>query len=111
MKIYNTKRRWKWLLFASATLIFVFFFIYSNKIINNIAAEERKKIAVWADAITYKAEIVTHTDAFFDNIRIEEGKRASILAQAMEKVNESSFDEDINFYINIINFCNLNPTG
>lgn len=110
MKIYNTKRRWKWLLFASATLIFVFFFIYSNKIINNIAAEERKKIAVWADAITYKAEIVTHTDAFFDNIRIEEGKRASILAQAMEKVNESSFDEDINFYINIITSNSTIPT-
>lgn len=110
MKIYTTKKRWKWLLFASATLIFGFFFIYSNNIIKNIAAEERKKIAVWADAITYKAEIVTHTDAFFDNIRIEEGKRASILAQAMEKVNESSFDEDINFYINIITSNSTIPT-
>lgn len=110
MKSYNTKKKWKWLLFASATLIFVFFFFYSNRIINNIAEEERHKVAIWADAITYKAELVTHTDAFFENIRIEEGKRASILAQAMQKVNESSINEDISFYINIITSNSTIPT-
>lgn len=90
------------MLFGSATIIFFVFLFYSNQIIKNIAEEERQKVAVWADAITYKSALVNHTDKFFEEIRIEEGKRASILAQALQKVNEASPNEEITFYLNII---------
>ncbi len=102
MKVYQHKKRWKWLLFCSAMVIFLSFIFYSNLLINNIADEERRKISVWADAISYRAELVLHTEGFFNNVKNSERGRAKLLAQAIQKVQESDLNEDITFYHNVI---------
>lgn len=94
--------RWKWILFATVTVAFIVIIAYSNRLINNIAEEERNRISIWADAISYKAQFVNETERFFNSIRLEEGNRAKLLAHAIKKVNEASFDEDITFYQDII---------
>ena len=96
------KAHWKWLLFLSAVIVFVLIIIYSNKLIKNIAREERQRVEIWAGAISYKAQIVNETEDFFKSIRIEESNNAKILARAIQKVTEASFDEDISFYIDVI---------
>jgi len=101
---------WKWLLFASAMVIFTVIIIYSNKLIKKIAQEERQRIEIWAGAITYKTQIINETERFFDSIRIEEGNQASIFAKAVKKVAEASLYEDITFYQDIISANQTVPT-
>lgn len=101
------KPRWKWLLFLTATIVFFFIIYHTNKLINNIAQEERKRVKIWASAISYKAQFVNETERFFNSIKLEEGNHAKILAMAVKKVTEASFDEDITFYSDIIS---LNTT-
>ena len=96
------KSHWKWLLFISAAIVFVLIMVYSNKLIKNIAQEERERVEIWAGAISYKAQIVNETEAFFNSIRVEESNNAKILARAIRKVTAASFDEDITFYTDII---------
>jgi len=110
MNIYTRKRKWKWILFTSASIIFILLLYYSNTLVKGIAEEERRKVKIWADAITYKAELVSHTDKFFESIRAEEKKRASLLAQAIQKVSETDIDEDITFYVNFISSNSTIPT-
>lgn len=93
---------WKWLLFLSAAIVFVVIIIYSNKLINNIAQEERKRIEIWAGAISYKAQIVNETENFFNSIKLEEDNHAKILATAIKKIIEAPLDEDLTFYQSII---------
>ncbi len=102
MKLYKDKKRWKWLLFISAIFIFTFFIFYSNRLINNVVAEERRKISVWADAVSHRAQLVTHTQEFFECIKESERGRAALLAQAIVKIQQANFDEDITFYTNVI---------
>lgn len=102
MNIYNNKKRWKLLLIASAAVAFLIIIYYSNMLISNVAHEEQRRVELWADAISYKAELVNYTEKFFETIRTEEGKKAAIFAQALQKANEASWDEDITFYQNII---------
>lgn len=102
MNIYSNKKRWKLLLFGSAAVVFLVIIYYSNLLISNIANEERRRVELWADAISYKAELVNYTEKFFQTIKIEEGKRVAIFAQALQKANEASLDEDMTFYQNII---------
>lgn len=97
------------MLYGSAAIAFFILIYYSSILIKRIANEERNRIEIWADAVTYKAELVKHTEAFFEKIRFEEGKRATILAQAMQKVNEV-WDEDITFYQNIISSNSTIPS-
>lgn len=101
---------WKWLLFASAMVIFTVIIIYSNKLIKKIAQEERQRIEIWAGAISYKTQIINETERFFDSIRIEEGNQASIFAKAVKKVAEASLYEDITFYQDIISANQTVPT-
>jgi hypothetical protein len=110
MNLYAKKRKWKWVLFSSASIIFLLLMYYSNTLIKSIAEEERRKVSIWADAITYKAELVLHTDEFFETIRVEEKKRASFLAQATQKVSEAGFDDDITFYVDFISSNSTIPT-
>ena len=96
------KSHWRWLLFLSALVVFVFILYYSSKLINNIAQEERQRVEIWAGAITYKAQIVNETEHFFNSIRLEEGNHAALLAKAIKKVTEADLDEDLTFYQDII---------
>ena len=99
-KLHTT--RWKWLLFITAAIVFVLILIYSNKLIGNIAQEERKRIEIWAGAISYKAQFVNETDRFFHSIKVDVGNNARIVAGAIKKVTQASWDEDLTFYQDII---------
>jgi len=111
MKTKNNKK-WNWILFLLATTVFIAMILYSNFLIKNIREEERRKVSVWADAITYKADLVSNMDKFFKTIRIEEGKRASLLAKAMQKVTDAPLNDDTNipFYLDIISSNSTVPS-
>lgn len=93
---------WKWLLFVSAAIVFVVIIIYSNRLINNIAQDERKRVEIWANAISYKAQIVNETEDFFNSIKLEEDNHAKILATAIKRIIEAPLDEDLTFYQEIV---------
>lgn len=50
MNIYEKKQRWKFILLISALLIGAGSLYYTNRLVNTIAADERKKIELWAEA-------------------------------------------------------------
>lgn len=102
MNLYAQKKRWKWLLFVSAALVFVAILYYSNLLLKDIAREERQKVTLWAEAIRHKAQLVDSTTAFFNEIKVEEGKRAAQLAKVMQKVYSASLDEDLTFYVDML---------
>lgn len=110
MKNTLVKAHWKWLLFLSAAVALVFIIHYSNKIIKSIAQEERKRIEIWAGAVSYKAQFVNETERFFNTIKLEEGNHATLLAKAIKKVAEAGFDEDLSFYQDIISSNSTVPT-
>lgn len=110
MNLYTQKKRWKWLLFFSACVAFIVVSYYSNILLKEIAQEERKKVSLWADAITHKAKLVNHTTKFFESIKAEEGKRASLLAKTLQKVYDAPPNEDLTFYLEIIQNNTTIPT-
>ena len=106
----GNNKKWNWILFATATIVLVVMVLYSNALIKNIRKEERSKVNVWADAITHKAQLVNHMEKFFETVKNEEGKRASILAKAMKKTIEAPFDEDLALYLDIISSNSTIPS-
>jgi len=98
----SKNKRWNWILFIMASIVLTAMILYSNTLINNIQKEEQRKVRVWADAITYKANLVSYMDDFFKTIRVAESKRAALLVQAMQKVAEAPLHEDPSFYLEII---------
>jgi len=101
---------WNWALFTMAALVLTAMILYSNALIKSIQEEERRKVNVWADAITYKANLVSYMEEFFKTIRVAESKRATLLVNAMQKVIELPLYEDPSFYLEIISSNSTIPS-
>lgn len=100
MNIYTKKKRWKWILLGLAMLIIVISLWYTQKLVREIAKEERKNIEIWADAINQKAELVNYTDEFFTQIGEEERKRVELLADAYHIVTIAE-NEVLSFFMKV----------
>ncbi len=57
MNIYTQKQRWKILLLIAALLIGSASLWYTNRLVKNLAEEERKKIELWAEATRRLADV------------------------------------------------------
>jgi sensor histidine kinase YesM len=104
VQIYYRKKRWKWLLFGTAVVIIVGTLWYTNILVREIARDERMSIQIWAEAIKRKADLVNYTKRFFDQIKVEERKRAEILAMVYENLGEVSNSDSkfLNFMMEIM---------
>jgi signal transduction histidine kinase len=100
--IYSRKRQWKWLLFAVALLIVLVSLWYTDTLVRKIAAEERARVEIWADAIQRKADLVNYTEDFFEEIYNEERNRVELWALGFKYFLNASLDEDITLYTEII---------
>ena len=98
MQIYYRKKRWKWLLFGTAVLIIIGSLWYTNILVREIARDERMNIQIWAEAIKRKADLVNYTKRFFDQIKVEERKRAEVLAMVYENLRYDTDSQTLEFY-------------
>jgi len=102
MNIYTKRKRWNWILFASAVIIVTGSLWYSNILVNKIARSERNNVRIWANAIQRKANLVAYTDNFFNQIREVERNRVEILALAWKNMNNEVDSEVLDIYYKII---------
>lgn len=102
MNIYARKERWKWLLLIAAVVILAGTLWFTNTMVRKVAAEERKNVRLWADAVHRKATFVHYTEAFFKQLQNEERKRVELLAHAYNSLVQSSNEDELTFYLEVI---------
>ncbi len=85
-------------MFATAVAIITVSLWYTNRLVREIAQDERSNVRIWANAIRKKAELVNYTNRFFDQIREEERKRAEILATAYRNLRFEEDSRTLEFY-------------
>ncbi len=102
MKIYHQKKRWKIVLAVAAFIIVAISLWYSNLLVEQIARDERRNIAIWADAIRNRVQMVQYTQILFEQIKNEERKRVELLAETYKRIGETENSDQLNFYLRII---------
>ena len=85
-------------MFATAVAIITVSLWYTNRLVREIAKDERNNVRIWANTIRKKAELVNYTNRFFDQIREEEKKRAEILATAYRNLRYEEDSRTLEFY-------------
>ena len=101
MDLYSRKQRWKLVLAGLAVLIVGASLWYSNRIVDGIRAEERRKVKLWAEAVQNRAELVNYTERLFERLRDEERKKVQLLAEAMQRLG-SAEETDFSFYLRVV---------
>jgi hypothetical protein len=88
MSIYTQKQRWKlWLFIAAMTIIGVSLW-YNIHLVDKIAADERGKAKLWANAIREKANFILRTDSIFQTISVSERKKVELWAEATKELGK-----------------------
>lgn len=75
---------------------------YSNHIADKIRAGEREKVELWSEAIRRRAELVKFTENLFENLRVEERKKADLLARAYQILSDPADQNDLTFVTDFI---------
>lgn len=102
MNIYRKRQRWKLLLAISAISIIGVSLYYTNQLVQKVAADERQKVELWADAVRNRAVLVKYTDELFQRIKSEERKRAELWAQAIRNLNTTEDNDARNYYLKVV---------
>ena len=104
MNILRNKQQWKLILALSASLVVLASLWYTSVLVNKIAAEERDKISLWAEAIERKNALVNYTIELFDKLGIEEEKKVTLWAEATRYLANSTDLEDYTFILQVVHF-------
>lgn len=101
MDIYTRKRYWKIGLSILGLVIIGVSLFYTNLIVRKFAAEERKNVQLWADAVQRKAHLVKYIESFFGQLQEQERKRVELLANVYKQLLDDDQSE-YDFYLDII---------
>ncbi len=108
MDIYTRKRRWKLGLSVLGLVIIGVSLFYTNLIVRKFAAEERKNVQLWADAVQRKARLVRYTESFFGQLQEQERKRVELLANVYKQLLDDN-QLEYSFYLEVISNNNTIP--
>ncbi len=101
MDLYSRKQRWKLVLAAVAFALVGASLWYSNRIVQDVRASERRKVRLWAEAVQNRAELVNYTERLFELLREEERKKVELWAEAMLRL-VSGKDHELTFYLKVV---------
>lgn len=102
MNIYARKQRWKLALALAALIIVLASFWYTNNLVKRIAQDEKLKAKVWADAVQRRAKLIKSENHLFSQMKIEERKKAELVAEAFKELNKYDNSADINFVLKVL---------
>jgi signal transduction histidine kinase len=100
--LYSRKQRWKLVLALAALLIVIASLWYSNRIVDKVREEERKKVELWAEAVQNRARLVNLTDRLFARLREEERKKVELWAEAMLRLVGTAEPGDLSFFLKVV---------
>lgn len=102
MTALKKKKRSKRGLIIAAIIIIGASLWYTNYLVSIMARDERKNVEVWAESIHQKADLVSNTEVFFEQLRNDERRKVELLAEATKRFVTAETSEDISFFSEII---------
>lgn len=90
------------MLLAAGVAIILASFWYTSNLVDNIAAEERNSVKIWAEALKKKARLVSYTDQLFEDLRTEERKKVKLWVEANKRLTSNAQNIDITFLTQIL---------
>ena len=97
MKQLNySSKKWKVIILIFTVVLAFVALLQVNNIVVQIQNSEKEKIKLWVNAISRKAELVSHTETFFKTVRDEERSRMTLLTEAQQAFGKQNNTCDYN---------------
>lgn len=104
MKSFKRNRRSKWVIMAvTIAMGFAALWLIYN-FAQQIRKSEQEKVSLWANAISQKAQLMTSTETFFNEVAIDERRKVKLYIDVLESFNKRDLGSDAEFYLKYVSY-------
>ena len=75
-----------------------------NTFVQQIRKSEEEKVRIWASAISQKAELMTSTETFFNEVAIDERRKVKLYIDVLQSFNNKDLGSDAEFYLSYVSY-------
>lgn len=104
MAHYNKPRKGKLVIFGITVAIgFVSLWLIYNFALQ-IRHSEEAKVRIWANAVNQKAELMSSTEKFFNDVDIDERRKVKLYIDVIKSFDKNDLATDAEFYLSYVSY-------
>ncbi len=101
---YQKPRKGKWIILGFTILLgFAALWLIYN-FAQQIRHSEQAKVRLWANAISQKAELMSSSETFFNEVDLDERRKVKLYIDVLESFNKRDLGSDAEFYLSYVSY-------
>ncbi|MBP5547877.1 MAG: HAMP domain-containing histidine kinase [Bacteroidales bacterium] len=101
---FKKPRKGKWIIIAITIVLGLVALWAINMLANQIRKSEQAKVRLWASAIGQKAELMSSTETFFNEVGIDERRKVKLYIDVLQSFNKRDLGSDAEFYLSYVSY-------
>ena len=101
---FKKPRKGKWAVMAVTIVLGLAALWTINSFAKQIRNSEQEKVRLWANAIGQKAELMTSTEKFFNEVGIDERRKVKLYIDVLQSFNKNDLGADAEFYLSYVSY-------
>lgn len=97
-------RKTKWIILACTIGLALLALWQIDHIAKQLKESEQVKVKIWANAIGQKMLLVNHTEAFFEQVSLDEHRKMELYTDILQSFNNSDDQMDLRFSLAYVNY-------
>ena len=94
----------KWVILAVTVLLAVSALLEINSLSNQIRISEQEKVTLWANAISQKAQLVSYSEEFFEQVALDEHRKMAMYTDILRSFDRRGLGADADFSLDYVRY-------
>ena len=94
----------KWVILSVTVLLAVSALVEINSLSNQIRSSEQEKVTLWANAISQKAQLVSYSEEFFEQVALDEHRKMAMYANILRSFDRRGLGSDADFSLDYVRY-------
>lgn len=103
-KKYHKPRKGKWIILSITVLIGLVALWLIYNFAQQIRDSEQTKVRLWANAVSQKAQLMSSTEKFFNEVDIDERLKIKLYIDVLESFNKQDISTDAEFQLAYVSY-------
>lgn len=101
---YKKSRKGKWVIISITVVLGLAAIWMINSFAVQIRKSEQEKVRLWANAVSQKSQLMNSTEAFFNEVGIDERRKMNLYIEVLKSFNSPDLGSDANFSLSYVSY-------
>lgn len=101
---FKKPRKGKWIIMSITIILGLAALWIINTFAQQIRQSEEEKVRIWASAVSQKAQLISSTETFFNEVAIDERRKVKLYIDVLRSFNNSDLSSDAAFSLSYVSY-------